>query len=198
MAEYPTGYEYPSGGFPKDLTWDEFLALPYELRNASLVDGEVVVNRPNAQHEWIVRNLILVFADWTRAAPDRGQVSTQQAVKINDRRGYQPDFAWYPQELCAPKGEKRKFSGLPGLVVEVLSPSTRAYDLVRKRRDYEAIGIGEVWFVEQDVDRYGIVACQRQDADAGFGDTEFKVGDRLASRLLDGFDLDVADVFRDD
>ena len=190
--------EHPTEPFPPDLTWDEFLALPYELRNASLVDGEVVVNPPNAQHEWIVHNLIEVFRRWTREGPGRGQVSTQQPVKINDRRGYQPDFAWYPTKQCASSGLPKEFSGLPGLVAEVLSPSTRAYDLVAKRRDYEKVGIGEVWFIEQEVTRYGVLACQRPGASTGFVDSELRIGDRLTSPLLDDFDVDVAALFEDD
>jgi hypothetical protein len=37
-----------------DLTWDEFLGLPYETRNTDLIDGKMIVNSPNAQHEQIV------------------------------------------------------------------------------------------------------------------------------------------------
>ena len=124
--------DYPS--FPSNLTWDEFLALPHELRNASLIDGEVVVNPPDAPHELVVRNLQLIFTEWIRAGTDRGDVSTQQPVKINDRRGYQPDFAWYPAEVSAPPDEALPwFSGLPGLIVQVYSPSTRRFDRMRKR-----------------------------------------------------------------
>lgn len=182
---------------PTNLTWDEFLALPYETRNASLVDGEVVVNSPNAQHEWIVRNLQLVFAEWTRAAAGRGRTSTQQPVKVNDRRGYQPDFAWYPPEELTFNNGRRWHTGLPTLIVEVLSPSTRRFDLLRKRRDYEHIGVGEVWFVEQDPEDIAVVACQRVDGGA-FVDRELKPGDRLTSPLLEGFSIDVGELFRAD
>ena len=182
---------------PTNLTWDEFLALPYETRNASLIDGEVVVNSPNAQHERVVRNLLLVFAAWTRAAPGRGQASTQQPVKITDRRGYQPDFAWYPQDRFITERDTWRFAGVPGLIVEVSSPSTRAYDLVRKRDDYEQIGVDEVWFIEQDPSRYKVLACQRIDGGA-FTSRELKPGDQLTSPLLDGFSVDVAELFRGD
>ncbi|GAA3677557.1 hypothetical protein GCM10022237_41250 [Nocardioides ginsengisoli] len=36
----------------------------------------------------------------------------------------------------------------PVLVVEVLSPSTRAEDLLRKPHDYAAAGIGQLWIVD--------------------------------------------------
>jgi Uma2 family endonuclease len=178
---------------PSNLTWDEFLAVPYELRNAALIDGQVVVNPPDAQHELVVRNLVIVFRQWLRATTDRGDVSTQQPVKINDRRGYQPDFSWYPPERCAPRDQPAAFSGPPSLVVEVLSPSTRSFDLIRKRGDYERIGMGEVWFVDPKARR--VLVCQRPETGAPFGDTELGPGDTVTSPLLDGFKVPVEDLF---
>lgn len=198
MVEYPTGYEYPSGGFPKDLTWDEFLALPYELRNASLVDGEVVVNPPNAPHELVVRNLLLAFTNWLRAAPEpgsRGDVSTQQPVKINDARGYQPDFSWYPPEHCTPSDQPPGFSGLPGLVVEILSPSTRTMNLIRKRADYDQIGIDEAWFVDPGLQSYDVQVCRRPGADKPFVDFQATGSDVVTSPLLEGFEMKVSELF---
>ncbi|HEX6421486.1 MAG TPA: Uma2 family endonuclease [Acidimicrobiales bacterium] len=176
------------------ITWDEFLALPHETRNAALVDGEVVVNPPNPQHELVVQNLVIAFRAWLRQAPGRGDVSTQQPVKINDRRGYQPDFMWYPPERCAPPGEPASFNGPPSLVVEVLSPSTRSFDLIRKRGDYERVGIGEVWFVDPRDER--VLVCQRPEVGGCFTDRELGPGDTLASPLLDGFAVEVGELFR--
>jgi Uma2 family endonuclease len=188
--------EYPSGPFPQNLSWDEFLALPDELRNASLVDGEVIVNPPNAQHELVVYNLRSAFTAWTRAGSDRGQSSTQQPVKIGDQRGYQPDVSWFPEEHCTPDGQDLRFTGLPGIVVEILSPSTRAFDFIRKRHDYEVVGIPEVWFIEPSFDRYSVIVCQRPKDEGPFVDVELSIDDHITSPLLDGFDLPVADLFR--
>lgn len=180
---------------PRGLTWDQFLALPHETRNCALIDGEVVVDAPNAQHELVVWNLGSIFRKWIRSGSSRGEVSTQQPVKINDRRGYQPDFAWYPQELCAPPDQSRSFSGPPGLIVEVLSPTTRTFDLMRKRSDYENIGIGEVWFVDQIPGQYAIRACQRPRPGKPFADIEVGPDDQLTSPLLEDFTLRVSALF---
>lgn len=180
--------------FPTGLTWDEFLALPYETRNAALIDGEVVVNPPpNAQHELVVQNLILAFRVWIRERSGRGEVSTQQPVKINDYRGYQPDFAWYPVERCAPRDEPRSYSGHPELVAEVLSPSTRSFDLIRKRVDYEDVGIGEVWFV--DGNEHEVLMCQRPEPGQPFVETELGESDILASPLLEGLEVPIKELF---
>lgn len=177
-----------------ELTWDEFLALPYETRNAALVDGKIVVNPPNAQHELIVRNLSYAFTTWLRAVAGRGEVSTQQPVRIHGTRGYQPDFMWYPPERCAPPGEPAAFTGLPALVVEVLSPSTRTFDLIRKRGDYETVGVTEVWFVDPVNSR--VLMCARVASDQPYVDREVGIGDTLTSPLLDGFSVAVDELFR--
>lgn len=182
--------------YPSNLTWDEFLALPQELRNAQLIDGEVIVNPPNAQHELVVGNLVAVFRAWIRAREGRGQVSTQQPVKVNDHRGYQPDVSWYPEELCSPPDEALAFSGPPSLVVEVLSPSTRTFDMVRKRHDYERIGLGEVWFVDPNPGQQFVLAYQRKLTGEPFIDIEAGPGERLTSPLLEGFELEIDRLFQ--
>jgi Uma2 family endonuclease len=47
----------------------------------------------------------------------------------------------------------KEFEGVPDLVVEVLSPSNRRYDLRDKRLIYHEAGVGEVWFVDGELRR---------------------------------------------
>jgi Uma2 family endonuclease len=177
-----------------DLTWDEFLDLPFETRNAALIDGKVYVNSPSAMHEHVVKRLILAWDEYSRAEPGRGEPSTQQPVKVNDRRGYQPDLMWYPAGQCAPPGERAAFTGLPALVAEVFSPSTRRFDAIRKRGDYEAIGIAEVWFLDPDDSR--VLVVRRSTPDAGFDVTlELGADDVLTSPLLPAFEVRVGSLF---
>ena len=69
--------------------------------------------------------------------------------------------------------------------------------MLRKRRDYEQIGVGEVWFVEQDPGDIAVIACQRVDGSA-FVDRELRPGEQLTSPVLEGFSIDVAELFRAD
>lgn len=177
------------------MTWDEYLALPYETRNAALIDGEMVVNSPNDRHELGVHNLAFVFRRWIHGGSGRGWFSTQQPVKINDRNGYQPDFMWYPQEQCLPPGHEHLVTGTPRLIVEVLSPSTRRHDLVRKRSDFEKIGIPELWFVDPQRPPYSMTVCQRPEAGAPYKCIALDLDDRITSSLLPGFDIRVAELF---
>jgi Uma2 family endonuclease len=177
-----------------DVTWDEFLDLPFETRNAALIDGKVYVNSPSAMHEYVVGNLLMAWSVYCRAEPGRGEPSTQQPVKVNDRRGYQPDLMWYPAEQCAAPGERAAFSGLPGIVAEVFSPSTRRFDAIRKRGDYEALGIAEAWFLDPDDSR--VLVVRRSVPETGFDVTvELGPDDVLTSPLLPAFEVRVGSLF---
>jgi Uma2 family endonuclease len=177
-----------------ELTWDEFLALPFETRGCALIDGTVIVNPPSDQHDLLVTRLVFELMAWVRAGADRGEVSTARPIRVTARRGYQPDLMWYPAERVQPRGRDR-YVGLPMLVVEVLSPSTRRFDLVRKQRDFALLGIAELWLV--DPDEHVVVVHRRsaEDPTAYAGPDEMTVGGRLTSRLLPGFGLDLADLF---
>ncbi len=61
---------------------------------------------------------------------------------------YRPDLAVY-----APGGIKTVPSRLttpPDLVVEILSPGSKPLDLITKRDDYDAFGVGEYWVIDPD------------------------------------------------
>jgi Uma2 family endonuclease len=177
-----------------DLTWDEFLDLPFETRNAALIDGKVYMSSPSAMHEYVVENLLTAWRAYSRAEPGRGEPSTQQPVKIDDRRGYQPGLMWYPPEECAPPGQPPSFTGLPAIIAEIFSPTTRRFDAVRKRGDYEVIGVAEVWFLDPDVG--SVLVLRRSSAGAGFDvNEELRPGAILSSRLLPGFEVPVTKLF---
>lgn len=137
---------------PKGLSWEDFLTLPDvpDYRHAELIDGEVVVNALSRLHQQVVMRLASALDAWTRAQPGRGEVTLDPPVQVAAARGYLPDVAWFPAERCAPPGQPPAFTGPPALVVEVLSPTTRAIDAVRKRTDYARVGVEVLWLVDPD------------------------------------------------
>jgi Uma2 family endonuclease len=57
----------------------------------------------------------------------------------------------------------RGIEGVPVLLVEVLSPSTRAYDRGPKAERYAALGVPHFWLLDPDQRR---LACHRLEAEA--------------------------------
>ncbi len=91
----------------------------------------------------------------------------------------------------------RGCEGVPDLVVEILSPHNRAYDLSVKRELYARHGVPEYWIL----DPYGetVLALTEPVANAGVGDYTaealYRAGDTLATARIPGLAIAVADIF---
>ena len=92
-----------------------------------------------------------------------------------------PDVFFIRQERV-PMPLPKEFEGVPDLVVEVLSPSNRRYDLYDKRRIYREAGVPEVWFIDAEFRQ--IIMDRRQ---AGSYTEEIVTDGKVFSDALQGF-----------
>ena len=91
-----------------------------------------------------------------------------------------PDVFFIRQERV-PMPLPKEFEGVPELVVEVLSPSNRRYDLRDKRQIYREAGVGEVWFIDAELRR--ILVDRRQ---AGSYVEEIMTAGQVVSEVMPG------------
>lgn len=121
------------------MSWEEYLALP-ERPRAEWVAGEVVVSPPvGPDHGFAAGGLVaLLRRDLADAV-----VFTEVGLRLPGDRLRAPDVmvtdAW-------PEGPW--VVDPPVLVVEVLSPSTRSEDTVRKSAEYAAGEVGQYWILD--------------------------------------------------
>jgi Uma2 family endonuclease len=131
---------------------------------------------------------------WMEEGPDRGQCGIPVDVRINDRNVYAPDV-WWCSEANAPGLDDIRLPDVPDLAVEVLSPSTRRYDLGVKRARYDEQGVPELWIVDPTVTG-GVAACLLRRSGPGVPafDVERRLGpgSLLESPQLPGFSLALA------
>jgi Uma2 family endonuclease len=169
---------------PHRLTWEAFIELPEELlRNAELHDGEVVqMASPERPHQLTLMNLILELGPWARE--HGGELVTDPHVRIADYWGYQPDLAYYAPDRVPGAGYWKL---APNLAVEILSPSTRRKDLLRKPNHYFSVGVQELWLVDCDERLFHVLR-----PDGGY--YEWVDGDLAASHVLPGFEAGITDL----
>lgn len=133
---------------PGPHTWEDFLALdegdPRELLDGFLLEVEV----PTLTHERAVAVLIALLTHWAFEHDAGDVLASAYKVRIDERRGTMPDIQFYRRGNF-PHGQERGLErGHPDLVVEVISPSSRSKDSVRKLYDYAAIGVPEYWLID--------------------------------------------------
>jgi Uma2 family endonuclease len=137
---------------PTRLSVDEWLELPEDQR-CELVEGEIVVSpSPSLDHQRTVGSLFRILDDHARAHGGEAFVAPL-GVRFSDDTALEPDLLFVSS---SDRYGTRIVEGPPDLVVEVSSPSSRRYDLIRKRRLYERFGVPEYWFVDLDAERFEV------------------------------------------
>lgn len=148
------------------MTYENFVALG-ESRN-EYIDGAARVNpSPRRSHQETSRRVANLLAD---AAPDGYAVTEAWSWKRGDDE-FIPDVM-----LMAENDEDVRYTGLPELIVEVLS-SDRSSDLVIKSRKYAELGVQRHWVVDVPVRTITVFAM---DADGGYIEHDVLVGDDRA------------------
>ena len=180
---------------PQRMTVGEYMALPeLEVGHRELVEGEVVVSFPTFAHEQAVLNIAFALKSWIRAESGRGTISLPIDTAAGPTSMLGPDLQWWTAGRELPDRFTRPYPA-GDLVVEVRSPSTWAIDVGKKRRLYEGEGVRELWLV--DPLSGTVLVFARSSPAAGELDAARDLGpdDALASPLLPGFALPVADIF---
>ncbi|HWN44524.1 MAG TPA: Uma2 family endonuclease [Thermoanaerobaculia bacterium] len=129
-------------------TWRDFVELD-EDDPRELLDGQLVeIELPTWTHERIVAALIAILTQWSWSRKAGQVLASGYRLRIDERRGTMPDVQFYRKGNPPSGQEKGLECGRPDLVVEVISPSSRSKDSVRKLYDYAAIGVPEYWLLD--------------------------------------------------
>ncbi|MGI8945740.1 MAG: Uma2 family endonuclease [Thermoleophilaceae bacterium] len=183
---------------PGTMTADEFLEIPPsdETRGRQLVEGEVVVYEPTLPHNEPQLTIAVALRNWTAAGSGRGIAYLPADIRLNALNVYAPDVIWYSEPRKPDPRSPRPYP-IPDIAAEVRSPSTWRFDIGAKKRNYEAHGLPELWLVDNAAQVVLVYRRSRPDAPAFDVELEPAAGDVLTSPQLEGFALDVAELFAD-
>jgi Uma2 family endonuclease len=147
------------------VTYEEFLELTEnsELRY-ELIDG-IVYNlaSPSFKHQHAVHELHGTFYNWFKGkscTPLTSPFDIKLIKSADNICVVQPDLF----VICDSSNvdNKGKYLGIPTLVVEVLSPSTRSKDLLKKLDLYLECDIREYWIVNPEQDQVLVYAIENK------------------------------------
>ena len=134
----------------KRWTYADYCRIPADRNRHEIIDGRHFVNpAPSPYHQFVsvrlCHQLVTLVMD-----RDRGFVlSAPLDVHLGPGTLVQPDLVVLRPENRSIIGDK-KLTGVPDLLIEILSPSNVRYDRRTKRDRYERAGVREFWLVDPD------------------------------------------------
>lgn len=182
--------------FPPQGAWSSYDYLDLTESTHRLIEltkGRIeVLEKPTTSHQLILLYLYEAFKQFVNSR-DLGTVLVAALrLRLSEDTFREPDILFAHRDHRS-YVQNRYWTGAD-LVMEIVSDDdqSRNRDLVAKRADYAAAGIPEYWIVDP---RDLCITVLTLDRGAYVVAGEYAPGQRAASRLLEGFDVDVAAVF---
>lgn len=129
-------------------TYADYCRIPPDRLRHEILDGRHFVNpAPSPRHQSVSGRLFFELMRLVEK-PGRGRVFIAPIdVHLGPGTIVQPDLVVLHRRHEAMIGPT-KITGVPDLLIEVLSPSNRSHDTERKRDRYQRAGVREFWLVD--------------------------------------------------
>jgi Uma2 family endonuclease len=182
--------------YPRQGLWteDDYFALEHTLGNRmiELANGFLeFLPMPDFYHQDIVEFLFSALKAYLQEHHFGRAYFAPLPIRLWPGQIREPDIAVFRRGRIK---HKRKAGDGADLVMEVVSPGedARERDLDVKRREYAKAKIPEYWIVDPEPRTITVLALfGKSYKDHGV----FTLGQKAASKLLKGFEVDVSDVF---
>ncbi len=146
---------------------------------------------PSFFHQEIAFRFHRALHDWVVAHNLGKVIGAPIDMVLSSHRAVQPDVAFIAQDRLAII--QRVIMGSADLVAEIASLQGRNRDRIEKRDLYEQHGVKEYWIIDPEAQTVEVLAL----VSASYELVQRSLpGERASSRLLPGFEISVADLFR--
>ncbi|MEQ6358777.1 Uma2 family endonuclease [Thermoanaerobacter thermohydrosulfuricus] len=177
----------------KKITYEEFKEIDSKTDEMlEFINGEIyLLSAPSVAHQRILTNLSTEFGIYFRDKKCKHFVAPLDVILQNDQEKHkvQPDIT----VICDEKGlTENNYTGVPELVVEILSPSTASKDYIIKMDLYMRFGIKEYWIVSPKNQEIQIFSLQ----DGVYGEPiNFSKDEVLKSVIFEDLTIDLKNIF---
>ncbi len=178
----------------KTYTLEEFWALPEppDRSKVELIAGVLYMTPPpDYTHNNAVSRLIRMLSEYLIKSGDKGTLFVPRAAIWTSANTYlEPDLFYVSAETEAQLDPKHPTTA--DLVIEVISPGSAIYDRNTKADTYAALGVKELWLVDEAFKMIEV----RNPTPSGSGTGKVYSGDdKLRSAVFSDLELDVGRVF---
>lgn len=172
-------------------TYADLRQMPDDGRRYEVIEGELCVSpAPKTRHQQASMALSILLGRAQEAGFGQA-LAAPVDVYLDDQNGVEPDLLFILTEHLDIITED-DVRGVPDLVVEILSPSTRARDLGAKLRLYARFGVRVYWVVDPEAETVAVF----EPSGGGYEQKAvLRRSDTLACGLFPGIEMPVARVF---
>ncbi len=136
---------------PRKASYEEFLELCENSdKRYEYIDGEIyLLASPKVVHQRLLGELYMIFYNWFQGKTCRPMFAPFDITlkrNLENINVVQPDLMVIC-DLDEKTNEKDYYMGVPSLVVEIISESTRSKDFIKKLDLYMSTGVKEYWII---------------------------------------------------
>lgn len=176
-------------------TYDEYYKFNdnnrYEVLNGELI----MVPAPDSNHQRISRNIEFKIFGLLKKHSIGEVFNAPYDVILDDKSIVQPDILLVLNNN-KDKIKKRGFFGVPDLIVEIISPSSRYRDTVQKKDLYEKFGVTEYWLVDPKAEYVEVLTLNNGKYEL-YSEAYFDEEDKqiVASKLIKELTIELKEIF---
>lgn len=178
-------------------TYEDYLRLPDDGQRYEVIRGVLYVTAtPTQVHQYALGELFSLVRGFVRKHQLGRVLFAPFDIRLPDRIAdpVEPDLIFF-RKGNEPRGdEDRYFQGVPDLVVEVLSPSTRRRDQKIKFEAYRDACVPEYWIVDPKM-RTVVVYTLSEDRRSYAELCRGGAGEVVTSAVLPGLRIEVEELF---
>ena len=173
-------------------TVEEFWALPESMLPTEYVNGEIIMSpSPAVVHQVIVGNIYALLRERARQTGAVVCFLSPLDVELPSGDVVQPDVFCMSRAEAERALTSRNMSGVPSLLIEILSPGSIRHDTITKRDLYERNGVREYWIVDPE----SVTVAQLVLEDGRYRVTELAAEATIRSSVLVDFEILVGKLF---
>jgi Uma2 family endonuclease len=198
--ETQTSLEVNFSPLTRRYTLEEFWALPEREDHAhyELIGGYLfMVPPPNPPHGYVASHMgrfLMRFLDANKIEGDVLFPREPIYVRAEGSTYLEPDMMYVSRELRQKMGTKRMSADV---VFEFMSRSTNVYDRTTKADTYLALGVRELWLVDSWNDIVEVRHASKIGEILVWKILSYSRDQHAKSRVLEGFEVSVSDLFAD-
>lgn len=180
----------------KTYTYEEFLELDNKTEEfLEYIDGQIFNQAsPSTMHQTVSMNLSVEFKLYFKNKQCKVFHAPFDIILKNDKEQHTNKVIPDISVICDKRGlNDKNYIGVPNLIVEILSSSNQAHDLITKMNLYQRFGVKEYWIVNPKLKFVQIYSLNKDGMYEQAG--AYKGEDVIFSDAFNDLNIDIKDVF---